>query len=92
MQVEWSAEALDDRAAIIEYLSPLNPYAAKALIQDLRDAAKDLGVFPQMGRMGINNTREWVAAPPYVIIYEINESSETVIILSVWHSAQNRDI
>jgi plasmid stabilization system protein ParE len=33
-------------------------------------------------------TRKFVTVPPYVIVYEVRD--ETVVILRVWHAAQDR--
>ena len=54
VQVEWSDEALTDRAAI-------------------------------------DNTREWIAAYPYVLLYEVDDILKVVRILRLWHLSQNRD-
>lgn len=91
MRVEWTDEASTDRLKIRNHLMALNPYAAKALLTKLMDAAQDLGMFPLMAQAGPENTREWPVVKPYVIIYEIDEAADTVRILRVWHSAQNRD-
>lgn len=90
MLVEWTDEASADRAAIVEYLLPLNPYAAKAVAKKLLDATKDLAIFPRMAQEGIENTREWPVVAPYMIVYEIDEEADTVRILRVWHTSQDR--
>lgn len=91
MQVEWSTAALEDRAAIIEYLLPRNPHALKRILQRLKDATTDLSLYPYMGRKGIDNTHEWVIASPYVVIYEINKTENRLKILRIWHMSQSRD-
>jgi len=90
VRVEWSDEALTDRAAIVDYLLPRNPHAAKRILLRLIDATTDLALFPYMGREGTDNTREWVVVVPYVLIYEVNEKEKSVIILRIWHSSQGR--
>lgn len=90
MQVEWSEEALSDRAAIIDYLLPRNPHAAKKILLRLIDATTDLANFPFMGRKGTNNTREWSIVYPYTLIYEVNESASIVKVLRIWHMSQER--
>lgn len=91
MQVEWSDEALTDRAAIIDYLIIRNPHAAKRILLRLIDATTDLAFFPYMGRKSIDNTREWIAAYPYVLLYEVDDILKVVRILRLWHLSQNRD-
>lgn len=88
VQVEWSEEALLDRAAIVDYLLPRNPHAAKRILLRLIDATTDLANFPFMGREGADNTREWSIVHPYVLIYEIDKSIGIVRILRVWHMSR----
>lgn len=90
MRVEWADAALTDRAAIIEYLLPRNPHAAKRILLRLIDATTDLALFPYMGREGTDDTREWVVAHPYVLLYEVDESARLVQILRIWHMSQDR--
>lgn len=90
MQVEWSGEALADRAAIVDYLLPRNPHAAKRILLRLIDATTDLTLFPYMGREGTEDTREWVVVHPYVLLYEVNEATKIVRVLRVWHMSQDR--
>ncbi len=90
MRVEWSDEALTDRAAIVDYLLPRNPHAAKRILLRLIDATPDLAMFPNIGREGEDNTREWVVVHPYVLLYEIQETTKIVRILRIWHTSQER--
>ncbi|GFE94851.1 MULTISPECIES: type II toxin-antitoxin system RelE/ParE family toxin [Acetobacteraceae] len=89
MQVEWSDEALTDRAAIVDYLLPRNPHAAKRILLRLIDATTDLAMFPNIGREGEDNTREWVVVRPYVLLYEVEETAKIVRVLRVWHTSQD---
>ena len=90
MQVDWSKLARADAEAIRTYLLDRNPYAAKRILLRLIDATKDLAMFPSIGRIGLDGTREWIVAQPYVLLYEVDEMAEIVKILRVWHSAQDR--
>lgn len=90
MQVEWSDEALTDRAAIVDYLLPRNPHAAKRILLRLIDATTDLAMFPNIGREGVAGTREWVVVHPYVLLYEVDETANIVQILRVWHMSQEK--
>ena len=90
MRVEWSDEALADRAAIVDYLLPRNPHAAKRILLRLIDATTDLALFPYMGREGTDDTREWVIVHPYVLLYEVDETARIVRVLRVWHMSQDR--
>lgn len=90
MRVEWSNEALTDRAAIVDYLLPRNPHAAKRILLRLIDATTDLAMFPYMGREGEDDTREWVVVHPYVLLYEVNETAKIIWVLRIWHTSQDR--
>ncbi|WP_240554698.1 type II toxin-antitoxin system RelE/ParE family toxin [Acetobacter cibinongensis] len=71
VRVEWSDEALTDRAAIVDYLLPRNPHATKRIVLQLIDTTADLAMFPKIGREGEDGTREWVIVHPYVEVNEI---------------------
>lgn len=90
MQVEWSDEALTDRAAIVDYLLPRNPHAAKRILLRLIDATTDLAMFPKIGREGEDGTREWVVVLPYVLLYEVEELEKKVRVLRIWHMSQDK--
>ena len=46
-----------------------------------------------MGHVGrVRDTFEWVVAgSPYIILYEIDEDTDEVAIIAVFHGAQDRD-
>ena len=88
MQVEWSDEALTDRGAIVDYLLPRNPHAAKQILLRLIDATTDLAMFTNIGREGEDGTREWVIVHPYVLLYEVNETAKIVRVIRIWHISQ----
>jgi len=89
VRVEWADAALTDRAAIVEYLLPRNPHAAKRILLRLIDASTDLALFPYMGRESTDDTREWVVVHPYVLLYEVDETAKIVRVLRIWHMSQN---
>ena len=91
MRVEWSDAALTDRAAIVDYLLPRNPHAAKRILLRLIDATTDLAMFPNIGREGEDGTREWVVVYPYVLLYEVDEIAKIVRVLRVWHMSQEKN-
>ena len=54
-------------------------------------AGDSLALFPARGSLGLaTGTRELVAVWPYLIVYEVDTSSDTVRILRIWHEAQER--
>ena len=91
MLVEWLQTALDDRTAIFEYLLDRNPHAAAAIAETLAIAGDSLAMFPYRGRPGlVAGTRELLALPPYILVYETDPAAQTVRILRIWHGAQER--
>ena len=50
-RVSWSPEALDDVEAIAEYIERDSPIYARAVVQKLLDAARNLNTFPNAGRV-----------------------------------------
>lgn len=90
MHVRWSAEALADQESIVEYLLPRSPEKAGKLLERFKEVSGILAKNPFIGRIGTDNTREWSAVRPYIIIYEVDEPNGIVLVLRIWHSSQNR--
>ena len=91
--VVWLPEALADVARLRSFLEGKNAPAAARAAQTLRDGAKQLAAFPQIGRPMNDDTgrRELIlsfGAGAYVLRYIIE--GETVVILRAWHSKENR--
>jgi len=76
--------------AIHDYLDERNPVAARRVGLTIRDAAERLRYFPFAGRVGASEgTREWVVREyPYILVYEVH--ADEVMILGVFHAAQDR--
>ncbi len=92
MRLRFSARALDQLESIRLYLNDRNPAAAQRLIADIRSAARRLPDFPFMARDGvIGGTREWVVrGTPYILVYEVTDSGNELVVLAVFHGAQDR--
>lgn len=89
MPVNWSLLASADLAAIHAYLAPRNPVAARRLLHKLHDAGESLADLPMRGRPGlVPGTREWAIVWPFVIVYEVDPT--TITILRIWHGARQR--
>lgn len=85
--LEWSALAIADLFAIIDYISDDNPDAAQGLKDEIDDKTSRLPEHPQMYRVGrVDETREMVVRPNYIVIYA--EDGIAVTILRVLHAAQ----
>jgi|TARA_R110000744_G_scaffold20818_2_gene54451 addiction module RelE/StbE family toxin len=85
--LEWKAVAVADLMAIVDYISDDNPDAASALMDDIQDKVFGLLTHPRSGRPGrVNDTRELVIRPNYIVVYAENTAAVTV--LRVLHAAQ----
>lgn len=86
----WNPHAVADRMAIMEYIAQDNPVAAFELDELIEAKAERLDSSPKLGKAGrVKGTRELVAHPSYVIVYQVNESAGTVTVLRVLHTAQS---
>ena len=87
MKLEWTATARTDRVRIARTIAQDNRSAARKLDIKLATSADGLLDYPQRGRLGrLENTRELVVHPNYILVYEID--ADTVRILTILHAAQ----
>lgn len=90
MTVLWQAAARADVVRLVRYIAEENPIAARKVARELILAGDGLVIFPRRGRIGrIPGTRELVTISPYIIVYEVDDGGQ-VLILNVWHGAQDR--
>ena len=89
MKVRWTREALSEFRAAREFISDVNPNAARKVAARMRAAASELAHHPRIGRPGrIEGTRELVVSgTPFILIYAL--AREEVAILTVLHGAQS---
>jgi plasmid stabilization system protein ParE len=92
MRVRFTLEALSHLASIARYIRGHNASAAVRVRAKLRSSAERLGSFPNIGRQAPSGaTREWkVPGLPYVLAYEIHSDADEVVILAIFHEAQQR--
>jgi toxin ParE1/3/4 len=85
-------KAADDLDRIYSWIAQDSPRAAAALVRRIRERIGRL-VTPgleYMGRPGlVERTRELVE-PPYVVVYRIDEQRDEIVVLAVFHGAQDR--
>ncbi|WP_374943569.1 type II toxin-antitoxin system RelE/ParE family toxin [Sphingomonas sp.] len=82
MNVVWTPEARQDRAAIWNYLKSRNPDAAVRIDQLFSDAAARLVDFPMLGHPGeIAGTRELTPHRSYRLVYEVVENEVWILVL-----------
>ena len=85
--LEWTALAVADLTAIVDYISDDNPEAAQALKEDIETRVSQLRENPRLYRVGrVDGTREMVVRSNYLVVYA--EDPHTVTILRVLHAAQ----
>jgi toxin ParE1/3/4 len=93
MKVRYTLEAIGHIDAIHAYIEARNPEAARRVITRIRAAAEQLGEFPHIGHLGlVAGTHEWVVKGlPYVIVHELHARRDEVVVLGVFHGAQDRE-
>jgi toxin ParE1/3/4 len=90
MRIRWTPAAVTDLQQISDYLSQNSPHYRVATMQRLYDGILALKRWPLRGRPGIeSDTREMLFLPlPYIAVYRLKP--ETIEILRIYHTAQNR--
>ncbi|MDR8067138.1 type II toxin-antitoxin system RelE/ParE family toxin [Burkholderia cenocepacia] len=87
LALHWNPKALEDRAAIMDYIAEDDPLAAVELDERLEERAVALPVHAELYRQGrVAGTRELVIAPNYVLVYRIRPADGIVEILRVLHA------
>lgn len=84
----WTGPARTALRDIFNFIASDNPKAARHIINEIREAAKTLEMFPMAGRIGrVEGSRELVIPrTQYVLTYRI--TGDAVIILAIFHGAQ----
>jgi len=86
-ELEWTAPAVADLMAIVDYISDDNPDAAMALMDEIHGKVAELPAHPRRCRPGrVAGTRELVVRPNYLVVY--TENPVAVTVLRVLHAAQ----
>ncbi|MEY4022394.1 MAG: hypothetical protein RI960_1406 [Pseudomonadota bacterium] len=87
MRVFWTAEAIQDRLDIWDYIAQDNQVAASKMDDLFSTAATWLSDYSKLGKLGkIQGTRELIPHENYRLVYEIN--NETVWILALIHTSR----
>jgi plasmid stabilization system protein ParE len=91
MQVRWSNTALGDLARLHAFVAPVNPRAATAVLERLKQAPRLLQTQPQMGKplaeFSPREVRRLIVGDDE-LRYEV--TADAVIILRLWHTRENR--
>ncbi|MCC8931204.1 type II toxin-antitoxin system RelE/ParE family toxin [Rhizobium sp. 'Codium 1'] len=87
MIVQWTRQAIHDRASIFEDIVEKNPVAALAIDNTFEQAVIQLGQFPHSGKIGlVPGTRELLPHPSYRLIYEVTNGK--LAILAIVHASR----
>ena len=91
MRIEWTEPALDDLAAIREYIARDSEQYAVQFVGRIIDAVEKLSSFPEMGRKVPESRRRdrvrELLFQNYRIIYRL--ASERIQIIAVLHGARD---
>jgi toxin ParE1/3/4 len=92
MEVRFTLEALAHIVDIRSYIETINPRAAARIVERVFAECDRLGEFPQLGHIGVvPGTFEWtVLGLPYIVVHELDDDHDQVIILAIFHGAQDR--
>lgn len=93
-QVKWRPRALEDIERLQDFLHPKNTVAAKQAAFAIFQAAKRLQTSPGIGRpMPEGDGRRELIIPfgtgAYVVRYFVG-TDNTVVVVRVWHSREDR--
>lgn len=88
LAVKYTESAKADLHGILSYIARDNPFAARKVIQAIRDQVNVLSDQAVIGRSGrIDGTRELVIhGLPYVVCYAVTD--KTITVLRVLHGRQ----
>lgn len=91
MKLIFDDRALGDLEAIYHWIAQDSHKAAKAVVERIFTSTELLASFPYMGRAGVEEgTREWVVPRlPYIVVYEVSDERSEVVVIGVFHGAQN---
>jgi toxin ParE1/3/4 len=91
MKLVFDTKALADIEAIYDWISRDTPSIAREVVETVFSSIERLLLFPQMGRAGAVSV-EWVVPRlPYIVVYEVHGSADELVVLAVFHGAQDRE-
>jgi toxin ParE1/3/4 len=90
----FTLEALNHIAGIHFYIESRNAIAATRVVARIFAEAERISKFPQIGHKGaVAGTYEWtVPGLPYIIVHELDPKKGLVVILGIFHGAQDRAV
>lgn len=83
----WNAAAVDDLDDIIDYIAEYDVHAAIDMHERIERAVHPASAHPYLYRPGrVPGTREIVAHPNYVVVYEVR--ADRIEVMAVLHARQ----
>lgn len=87
LPIAWSAAALDDLDNIIDYIADHDAQAAIAMHNLIESSVLPASDYPYLYKPGrVPGTREIVAHPNYIIVYEVR--ADHIQVMAVLHARQ----
>jgi toxin ParE1/3/4 len=87
LKIRWTTKALDDLDILTDHIAEDNVRSALDIFELIQNCVIPASTHPHLFREGrVPGTREIVAHPNYVVVYEI--ADDCVLVLGVVHSRQ----
>lgn len=92
MRVIIRESAYDDLERIHTWIEKDRPRSADSVIDRILESTERLGRFPSIGRIGraLGTYELVVPGLPYIVVYQANADDDEVIVIGVFHGAQDR--
>ena len=92
MSVIIRESAYDDLERIHAWIEEDRPRSADSVIDRILESTEQLGRFPYIGRIGraLDTYELVVPSLPYIVVYQVNADDDVVIVIGVFHGAQDR--
>lgn len=92
MRLRFSRYAYKHLAQIRAYIATHRPLTAELVRGRILESIRSLQEVPRLGRSGRKQgTRELVVPGlPYIIVYIIDDTDDTLVILGIFHAARER--
>jgi plasmid stabilization system protein ParE len=93
MKLRFTPRAVENIAAIADYIRLHNPAAAQRVRSAIYDSLQDLILFPHAGHaQQTRGVRKLVTRKyNYLIYYIVDDGADELVVLSVKHPAQERE-
>lgn len=93
MRLRFAPRATQDLIEIADYIRERNPAAALRVRATILDSLQNLVLFPEVGHpQKVEGVRKLVTRKyPYLVYYTFDRDAEEIIILTIRHSARERE-